>query len=182
MMDTSSSSSSPLMNSHQAIQAAVLMRNPKSRLRLKSRGAAAGGGSSSSASASNSSLASPSPTTPPTTTMLAATGGSGYFGRAEFGKRRDSLSRAIREAFTLNNIDGGIAGGGGGDASVGGIRGGEAGGGKSDDDRNENGDSHDPVKRVVTRRGNLLVCGSFLRFYFLSPLPDYLFLFMNKEG
>ncbi|KAF8474931.1 hypothetical protein BDZ91DRAFT_712023 [Kalaharituber pfeilii] len=115
-----------LMNSNHAVQAVALMRNPKSRHRLKpSRN------SSSSASASNSSLASPSPTTPPT---MGGPMGNGYFGRPS---GRDSLSQAIRDTFTLS--------------------GGLAGSTKSDDDRKEEGpESNDPIKRVVTRRGNLL--------------------------
>lgn len=105
------------------------MRNPKSRLRLQpSRGS-----SGSSASGGNSSLASPSPTTPP---PIGGTGG--YFGRGtKLGNRRDSLSQAIRDGFTLQ---------------------GEMGMEVTEEEKKEkSGEPSEAIKRVVTRRGNLLV-------------------------
>ncbi|RPB28515.1 hypothetical protein L211DRAFT_845559 [Terfezia boudieri ATCC MYA-4762] len=124
------SSPTALMNSHQAIQAAVLMRNPKSRLRLKPvRGSAFSG--------SNSGLASPSPTTPPPIGVGGS--GGGYFGRVAqlgigMGKRGDSLSQAIRDSFSLQGEEGiGL-----------------------DEEEKKGTEPSEAVKRVVTRRGNLL--------------------------
>ena len=124
-------SSPTLMSSHQAIQAAVRMRNPKGGLRLRpSRNNSAG---------PSSPLASPSPITPPSI----GGPGSGYFCRGTqsvLEKRKDSLSQEIRDTFTLH---GGMA--------------------PSEDESKELGqESNDPIKRVVSRRGNLLVSPSQL--------------------
>lgn len=106
-------SSSALMSSHQAMQAAVLMRNPKTRMRMQpSRG--------SSSSASSMSLTSPSPGTTPVTASDTS---------MESVSRRNSLSRAIQDSFNLNGLHEG---------------------------NEEEAQKKDPVKRVVTRRGNLL--------------------------
>ncbi|KAF8418488.1 hypothetical protein EV426DRAFT_707619 [Tirmania nivea] len=124
-----------LMNSHQAMQAAVLMRNPKGRLRL---GPSRGSGSSGSGSGSNSRLASPSPTTPPPMGISGGGGGGGgYFGRGVgIGRRRDSLSQAIRDSFSLQ---------------------GEEGIGTDEEEKKDVGtEPSEAIKRVVTRRGNLL--------------------------
>lgn len=125
-------SSPTLMSSHQAIQAAVRMRNPKGGLRLRlSRNSSAG---------PSSPLASPSPITPPS---IGGPGGSGYFSKgipSIIEKRKDSLSQEIRDTFTLH---GGMAPG--------------------EDELKEQGqESNDPIKRVVSRRGNLLVSPSQL--------------------
>jgi len=110
----------------------VLMRNPKSRLRLKPvRGR----------SGSNSGLASPSPTTPPPMGVGGGGGGGGggYFGKGAqlgigMGGRGDSLSQVVRDSFS------------------------EEGMGADEEEKQDVGtEPSEAVKRVVTRRGNLLV-------------------------
>lgn len=89
-------------------------------------------------------MASPSPTTPP----AQQTGhGHSYFTRmADAGRRRDSLTQALKDSFMLDS---------------GNNR-------KSDEDRNGATQSVDPIKRVVTRRGSLLVSTKYTIVYFIT--------------